>query len=230
MDYQGPRISIRTRLKRACADTSIDWRRELIGAIIFAGAVWWFLPKSEAVKQITLVAIAVVTAVVVLPLLDFGWNYLRAPERILREENQKLREQVQEYQSIQGIEEFQLNEQTVKGRWYGSRFILDEPMFQMWGLIEVEEHEENLKISAPPHSLARIRYEIQESPRYPWGKGQAQITIGRISSNGAKPLPSDGGVVDVPVNGESVFKYKVVQPKGNSSVVTFDLLGWETPG
>jgi len=53
------------------------------------------LPEREAVPEITAISIAVIAAVLIAPLLEFGWNFFKAPVRILTDENIFLREEIE---------------------------------------------------------------------------------------------------------------------------------------
>jgi len=73
------------RFQRAYQDTEglMAWKRDLFIAFIAASLCWALLPEQKAVSEITAITIAVVAAVLIFPLFEFGWNYLKAPERIL---------------------------------------------------------------------------------------------------------------------------------------------------
>jgi len=91
------------RFQRAYQDTEglMAWKRDLFIAFIAGCLCWLFLPEQKAVSEITAIVIAVVAAVLIFPLFEFGWNYLKAPERILLDQVAALETKVELFEPSQ---------------------------------------------------------------------------------------------------------------------------------
>jgi hypothetical protein len=79
------------RWKRAKQDTEFSIGEELIGAIATAIGAWFirrhFNEPGELVSDLWFIVLAAIVGAVVVPILKFIWNFIKAPHRILEEEN-----------------------------------------------------------------------------------------------------------------------------------------------
>lgn len=89
-------ITVRTCFKRAVADTSLlgVLKRDLGVAFIAGILAWWLLPEDQAMEEVVAISIAVAAACIIWPCLEFSWNFVAAPVRILNNNLETINNQI----------------------------------------------------------------------------------------------------------------------------------------
>jgi hypothetical protein len=85
-------LSVRWAKARADSEGFRAWKREL-GGTVTAGLLTWYVRRNNPdalLSDIMAIAIAVVATAVVIPLVEFGWNFATARRRLAEEEVARL--------------------------------------------------------------------------------------------------------------------------------------------
>jgi len=183
------------------------------------------------VSQIIAITIAVIAAALITPLIEFCWNFYRAPIRILKEENKALREQISKYESSSAKNLIKINGEEYSGTWYGNKFVLDEPA----QILHLSTEEENLAsicyVPCPPNSLAELRYNLKysnEGGPY-WTGGNASIAIG-IPGYTKEPMLTGTGKETLNVGKNCEAEISLHNGMGFAVIIDVYLIGWEKYG
>ena len=176
-----------------------------------------------------IITFAVVSALVILPLLEFLWNFIKSPFQILSERIEILEEE----KSGQKSTNFKIRGHNVSGRWFGNEFVLDySPVDISLGFIDYEESlmefqlNNRVSLICPPNTLAKIKYSLMENMIF---------LIRRADTKGGIEI-INSGIIDVPVNEfseiEIKFKGFIDASKGikrdsPESAVEIIILGWK---
>ena len=88
-------------VRRAWADTQAkhSWISQLIISAVAGFLCWLLLPEDQAMGEIKSIAIAVYSALVIWPVLEFIWNLILAPYRLLKDKYNKAIEKIEKYES-----------------------------------------------------------------------------------------------------------------------------------
>ncbi len=89
-------ITLYNCLKRARTDTTgfRAWKREIAVAAMAAVLAYFFLPATEIMNEWVAIGCVVVASVVLVPMLEFGWNLAASPVRILNENIETISDQI----------------------------------------------------------------------------------------------------------------------------------------
>lgn len=208
----------KTRWQKAKEDSiGFQWIREITLALSAGALCWLLLPETQAMEEIAAITIAAVTAILIVPSVELAWNFIRAPIRILREENVELRAQIEQYKAAEGIQEKDVNGSIIRGRYYGKKFVLDDPQEEF--IKDFKDHETiTLTTSCPPNTLGHFCYELYAlDPFYVMTSG------GEI----AQMISGKAGILEIRVNEQSQVD---IWPHGSGGRVRFDLLAWTEAG
>lgn len=83
------------RMKYARRFPIFPWKRsrkEAMTSLFLALIVWLILPKSDAMSHIIVIFVALAVGYVLVPIIEFGYHWCNAPRSLLQEENQNLRQ------------------------------------------------------------------------------------------------------------------------------------------
>jgi len=125
---------------------------------------WFFFPKHQFLEGMPGVALAVLVGAVCVPAIEFMWNYLRAPLRLADERIEELEAQVSQYKATKSEQEINLGgDHVVKGRWYGQRFVFDEPIDDFIATLPFQRKHNpgSITLSCKPNSLGHFRYIVE---------------------------------------------------------------------
>lgn len=169
-------------------------------------------------ERVIAVAIALLTAALIIPSGKLLWNRLQAPARIANDQIVLLREQIAKYQAEEGIQVVRIDDQEINGRWYGRKFVLDSPKRQFDVEVrEINQGERLFHVECPPHSLANIEIAMSDVSKVHFSKPGADSQI--IEGNSAS--------IEVAVDQNSNFEIWV---EWGSGTLTAYLLAWTRAG
>ena len=95
-DMHIAKITLRECFKQARANTKLSGalKRDLGVGPIAGFLAWWYLPEKQAVEEITAITLAVAAACLIWPCLEFSWNFVAAPVRILNDNLETINNQI----------------------------------------------------------------------------------------------------------------------------------------
>ena len=211
--------------QRAWRDTKsqIKWAETVLGGAVTGAITYGVLSlrgsEEAAMEELIAIAVAILTGGFFIPATKLCWNRIQAPTRIANDQITLLRGELDSYKSAHGIELVRVGNDSVEGRWYGNKFVLDNPKLQFNTKFSVPNEGNGLfYVECPPHSLAHLAISMSESSKLHFSKpGADSHTI----------VEGSDGTVEVPVDGHSRFEMWVEWGRGDLSVY---LLAWTKAG
>ena len=176
--------------RRAWQDTksNLGWLETVSGGVITGAISYGILSAlgsgDAAMEEVIAIGIAILTGALIIPSGKLLWNRLQAPARIANDEIALLREQIGKYQAAEGVQIVKIDNNKINGRWYGRKFVLDNPKRQFD--VEVSEINEGgrlFHVECPPHSLARIEISMSHISKVHFSKPGADSQV--IEGNNA---------------------------------------------
>ena len=210
--------------QRAWQDTksNLGWLETISGGVVTGAMSYGVLSAlgsgDAAMERVIAVGIALLTGALIIPSGKLLWNRLQAPARIANDQVVLLREQIGKYQAAEGIQVVRIDDHEINGRWYGRKFVLDNPKRQFDVEVrEINEGERLFHVECPPHSLAHIEICMSDVSKVHFSKPGADSQI--VEGNSAS--------IEVTVDQNSKLEMWVEWGSGKLSVY---LLAWTRAG
>jgi len=205
------------------------WKREGGIGLLTGLLTWYFLPVQDAMTEAKIITFAVVSALAILPLLEFLWNFIKSPIQILLERIEVLEKE----KSTKKATNYKIKGHDVSGRWFGDQFVLDYSPIKT-SLARVVDYTDEtpeddkihrVDLPCPPNTLAKIKYSVRNNMRF---------FIRQADTQGGTEI-FGSGIIDVPVNEfaeiELQFKSWIDSSKREKSKMSdheieIELLSW----
>ena len=210
--------------QRAWQDTktNLGWL-ETISAGVITGAISYGVLSAlgsgdAAMEKVIAIGIAILTGALIIPSGKLLWNRLQAPARIANDQIDLLRDQIRKHQAAEGIQVVRIDDNEINGRWYGRKFVLDNPKRQFdLKVSKINEVGKLMHVECPPHSLAHIEISMSDTSKVHFSKPGADSQI----------IEGTSASIEVPVDQNSNFEVWVEWGSGKLSVY---LLAWTRAG
>ena len=212
MDYR----STHAIYVRAKQDTEFKPFRVILTGGLTGLGYWFFFPKHQFLEGVPGVALAVLVGAVCVPAIEFMWNYLRAPLRLADERIAELEAQVSQYKATKSEQEINLGgDHVVKGRWYGQRFVFDEPIDDFIATLPFQRKHNpgSITLSCKPNSLGHFRYIVE---------GYATVCVRTPGTSTGRTIKGSGEL-EMPLNEDAQLEFESIEGTGRLRWLT---LGW----
>ena len=206
--------------RRAWQDTksNLGWLETVLGGTLTGaisyGVLSYLASEGAAMEEVIAICIGIFTAGFLIPSGKLMWNRIQAPARRANDKISDLQKQIDIYKAIEGIQEVKIVDREINGRWYGKKFVLDNPKHQFNAeLRDLCDGGKLFYIECPPHALVHIEIVASEISKVHFSRPEADSQI----------IEGMGGNLEVTVDRNSNINVWAEWGTGELSVY---LLAW----